>query len=375
MRISDLPFRTNIKIPERRKDGTYELADYTLGCLNNFGVGTAGLIRKNIYDNSVWFGGSTEYAGSDLDNRMAEIYDSYPDELKKLIIPSTIPLYNGSGAENITRKVFAPTLTMVGCGDNHGVGEGFTWPIFTGWNSRIKTLNGSAAWWWLSSRLSSDSAWIVGPGGSADYSVPSYSFGAVPAFVIPQSVQIDDAPDKDGSYRLTVLNSGKYLYGAELSKAIREELKAQSIKGVSVSCKTFTGGQDVTIKVKATAADFIGRGEYINDYAAGKYGLSAAWFYTEDGESIHRDKLFSLSNEEQRRIIRSHAAREYDSAVSGSHDINHYRIDDNKIYTEAFRAKLSRISAVLDTYHYDDSNSMDDYFDTNFYRYITVVAA
>ena len=131
----------------------------------------------------------------------------------------------------------------------------------------------------------------------------------------------------------------------------------------------------MTIKVKATAADFIGRGEYINDYAAGKYGLSAAWFYTEDGESVHRDKLFSLSNEEQRRIIRSHAAREYDYYISGSYDINHYRIDDNKIYTEAFRAKLSRINAVLDTYHYDDSNSMDDYFDTNFYRNITVVAA
>lgn len=205
MRISDLPFGSNIKIPERREDGTYELAGYTLGCLNNFDVGTAGLIRKDIHS-LCRFGGSTEYAGSDLDNRMTDIYDSYPDELKELIIPSTFSLYNGSGVENITRKVFAPTLTMVGCGDNHGVGEGFTWPIFTGWNSRIKTLNGSAAWWWLSSRLSSDSAWIVGPGGSADYSVPSYSFGVVPAFVIPQSVQIDDTPDNDGSYRLTVLN-------------------------------------------------------------------------------------------------------------------------------------------------------------------------
>ena len=89
----------------------------------------------------------------------------------------------------------------------------------------------------------------------------------------------------------------------------------------------------------------------------------------------YRDKLFSLSNEEQRRIIRSHAAREYDSAVSGRTDINHYRIDDNKIYTEAFRVKLHRINAVLDAYHYDDSNSMVDYFDTNFYRNITVVAA
>ena len=178
-----------------------------------------------------------------------------------------------------------------------------------------------------------------------------------------------------GATRWDGNKSGKYLHGAELSKAIREELKAQGIKGVSVSCKTFSGGQKVTIKVKATAADFIGRDEYINDYAAGKYGLSAAWFYTEDGKSVHRDNLFSLADEEQRRIIRSHAAHEYDSAVSGSYDINHYRIDDNKIYTEAFRVKLHRISGVLDAYHYDDSNSMVDYFDTNFYRNITVVAA
>ena len=180
-----------------------------------------------------------------------------------------------------------------------------------------------------------------------------------------------------GATRWDGNKSNQHLYGSDLSKAIREELKRQGIKGVSVSCKTFSGGQEVTIKVKATAADFIGRDEYINDYAAGKYGLSAAWFYTEDGESIHYSALFSdkYSNEEQQRIIRSHAAREYDYYISGSHDINHYRIDDNKIYTEAFRAKLHKINAVLDTYHYDDSNGMVDYFDTNFYRDITVVAA
>ena len=205
MRISDLPFGSNIKIPERREDGTYELADYTLGCLNNFDVGTAGLIRKDIHS-LCRFGDSAEYAGSDLDNRMTKIYDSYPDELKELIIQSTIPLYNGSGAEDITRKVFAPTLTMVGGGDNEGVDEGLTWPIFTGRNSHKKTFDGSAAYWWLSSQNSSDFAWFVNSDGSANNNLPSYSIGVVPAFVIPQSVQIDDTPYKDGSYRLTVLN-------------------------------------------------------------------------------------------------------------------------------------------------------------------------
>ena len=207
MKLGELPFGSNIKIPERREDRTYELADYTLGCLNNFDVGTAGLIRKDIHS-LCRFGDNAEYAGSDLDKRMTEIYNSYPDELKELIIPSTIPLYNGSGAEDITRKVFAPTLTMVGCGENEGVDEGFTWPIFTGRNSREKTFNGSANVWWLSSQFSSDVVWFVGTGGSAYYfGLSSLTLGVVPAFVIPQSVQIDDTPDNDGSYRLTVLQN------------------------------------------------------------------------------------------------------------------------------------------------------------------------
>ena len=203
MKLGELPFRSNIKIPERQEDGSYKLADYTLGF---FGTGVAAFIRKDIHS-FCRFGDSTEYAGSDLDKRMAEIYDSYPDEFKELIIPNTIPLYNGSGAENITRKVFAPTLTMVGGGGNEGVDEGFTWPIFTGRNSRKKTFNGSAALWWLSSQYSSDYAWYVDAGGSANISSPSYSNGVVPAFAILQSVQIDETPDNDGSYRLTVLES------------------------------------------------------------------------------------------------------------------------------------------------------------------------
>lgn len=203
MQLGELSFGTNIKIPERQVDGSYELADYTLGF---FGAGVAAFIRKDVHSRCR-FGDSTEYAGSDLDKRMTEIYDSYPDELKELIIPSTIPLYNGSGAEDITRKVFAPTLTMIGCGVNHGVEEGSTWPIFTGRNRRKKAFKGLASYWWLSSQNSSVIAWSVGTDGSAYYFDPSCALGVVSAFVIPQSVQIDDTPDNDGSYRLTVLES------------------------------------------------------------------------------------------------------------------------------------------------------------------------
>ncbi len=203
MKLGEMTFGTNIKIPERQENGSYKLTDYTLGF---FGAGVAAFIREDIHS-FCRFGDGTEYAGSDLDKRMTEIYNSYPDELKELIIPSTIPLYNGSGPEDITRKVFAPTLTMVGCGGNRETEEGLTWPIFTGRNSRKKTFDGSAAFWWLSSQYSSDGAWGVFTDGYAYYNYPSNSGGVVPAFVIPQSVQIDDTPDNDGSYRLTALQS------------------------------------------------------------------------------------------------------------------------------------------------------------------------
>ena len=204
MQLGEMTFGANIKIPERQEDGSYKLADYTLGF---FGAGVAAFIRKDIHS-FCQFGDSAEYAGSDLDKRMTEIYNSYPNEFKELIIPSTIPLYNGSGAKNIARKVFAPTLTMAGCGDNHGIEEGLTWPIFAGRNSRKKTFNGSADFWWLSSRYSSDCAWLIGTGGSAYYfGLPSLTCGVVPAFIIPQSLQIDDTPYNDGSYRLTELQS------------------------------------------------------------------------------------------------------------------------------------------------------------------------
>ena len=72
MKLGELTFGTNIKIPERQEDDSYKLADYTLGCLNNFDVGTVGLAREEVHS-LCRFGDSTEYAGSDLDKRMTEI--------------------------------------------------------------------------------------------------------------------------------------------------------------------------------------------------------------------------------------------------------------------------------------------------------------
>jgi len=45
-----------------------------------------------------------------------------------------------------------------------------------------------------------------------------------------------------GAVRWDGIKSNLHLYGAELSKEIRGALKEHGIKGVSVKCKTFSGG-------------------------------------------------------------------------------------------------------------------------------------
>ena len=195
--ISSKPLGTLIRVAD--SDGGKGAANYEIADINNFVSGGVVLVRKNIHSQSA-FGGSTAYPDGTLDNKMTSIYNSLPEKLQSKIIDATFAL-NGSGS--ITRKVFALTYTMAGFGDNNGVAEGKALQLYTSDASRIKTFNGSAAIWWLSSRRPSDNAWFVNAGGSADINYnPSYSYGVVPAFAIPQSVMLEDSANTDGSYSI-----------------------------------------------------------------------------------------------------------------------------------------------------------------------------
>ena len=122
-----------------------------------------------------------------------------PQKLRDKMMDVTFNLY-GSG--DITRKMFALTYTMAGFGNNNGVAEGKALQLYTSNASRIKTFDGSATYWWLSSWYSSKYAWRVRADGSTNYIYPSYSYGVVPAFVIPSKPPYDPTPNTDGSYNL-----------------------------------------------------------------------------------------------------------------------------------------------------------------------------
>ena len=196
--ISSKPLGTLIRVAD--SDGGNGAANYEIADINNLVPGGVVLVRKNIYSSSA-FGSTTNYPDGTLDNLIkTTIYNKMPQQLRDKMMDVTFTL---SGSGDITRKMFAPTYTMVGFGNNSGVAEGKALQLYTSNASRIKTLNGSAADWWLSSRGSSGGARVVYTDGSAgNYGDPSYPSGVVPAFAIPQSMMLEDSANTDGSYNI-----------------------------------------------------------------------------------------------------------------------------------------------------------------------------
>lgn len=191
--LADLPLGATVLIPVGTEENRLcEVADK-----DNLVSGGAVLVYKNAYEKSE-FGNSTLYPDGTLDNLIKNtIFNSFPQTLRDKMIDVTFAL---KGSNSITRKMFALTYTMAGFGNNNGVAEGKALQLYKSNDSRIKTLNGSAAYWWLSSQYSSSRAWFVYADGSANYDIPSISRGVVPAFAIPQSTQLEDDQNPDGSY-------------------------------------------------------------------------------------------------------------------------------------------------------------------------------
>ena len=162
--------------------------------------------------------------------------------------------------------------------------------------------------------------------------------------------------------------SDKHLYGADLSKAIREDIKAAGIKGASVRCKTYSGGQSITVTLSLPQSAFVPEADFVADY---QIKCNQHWLYYYDSfgkvQSIHIDKYFYADAAEQEKIRKAVAMYEYDQETRHECQINHYYIDSYKSFTEETGKLLKKIQSIILAYNYDESNSMVDYFDTNFY--------
>lgn len=162
--------------------------------------------------------------------------------------------------------------------------------------------------------------------------------------------------------------SDKHLYGADLSKAIREDIKAAGIKGVSVRCKTYSGGQSITVTLSLPQSAFVPEADFVADYQI-KGNQHWLYYYDSFGEvqSIHIDNYFAADAVEQEKIRTSVAMYEYDIETRHEYAINQYHVESDKSITEETGKLINKIKSIIESYRYDESNAMVDYFDTNFY--------
>lgn len=164
--------------------------------------------------------------------------------------------------------------------------------------------------------------------------------------------------------------SDKHLYGADLSKAIREDIKAAEVKGASVRCKSYSGGQSITVTLSLPASAYVTKKQFATDY---RVPTSASWIYYEDedgkGQTISISDYYSreISAEEQEKIRISAAELEYQREAESENDVNYYHIDKYKVYTAETIEIIKKVNSIITAYRYDESNSMVDYYDTNFY--------
>ena len=155
--------------------------------------------------------------------------------------------------------------------------------------------------------------------------------------------------------------SNRHLYGADLSAAVREDLKKAGIKGATCKIHTYAGGQNLTVTVKVNPSDFLSFEQYLDNY---RIKGSQAWIYLDNGEYIHCDKYWSLDADEWEQIRRSAAERDYRKVTT---EEAAYTLGWIDFLTEAAKKTVARIDAIVSAYRYDCSNGMVDYFDTNFY--------
>ena len=166
--------------------------------------------------------------------------------------------------------------------------------------------------------------------------------------------------------------SNLHLYGADLAKAIRADLKAAGIKGVTIASKN----GNIRATLKTGAGDVRSEADFVGSYTVkGSFG----WVdYTDENgcyRSISVCDFYNLPDELRERIRVDHAKREYSRDYAHRCDINKYYIEKYDGFTPEFLGKMSKVLSIIEAYRYDESNSMVDYFNTNFYISLYTVPA
>lgn len=140
------------------------------------------------------------------------------------------------------------------------------------------------------------------------------------------------------------------LYGASLTKAIRQEIKeAFPNCKFSVVSETYSGGQSVNIYLMS--ADFNPFNE-LNDEVKEKIEWNTRRAFGDFWEQRLQDAIESYKRE---------------TTIDYNHEINQYYINDDICLTDKTKEVMTKALGIAQSYNFDDSDAQVDYFHTNFY--------
>lgn len=182
-----------------------------------------------------------------------------------------------------------------------------------------------------------------------------------------------------GAIKTTGSKSAIYLRDAELSKQIRQALQGVlapelSKSDVRVRKESYSMGRTIHITLRLDKSKYAPtRDEYkqivIGNVKRNRY----TWIRTEDGKDIFHEAYWGMTEEEKRKVEQAtaeqYAVWNYDRDTT---DINQYHISDEDMLNDEGKKIVGVADQVIKAFNYDDSNSMVDYFDTNFYYNLKV---
>lgn len=175
------------------------------------------------------------------------------------------------------------------------------------------------------------------------------------------TVKAAKTPDK---INLDGLKNLPCLYGSDLTKAIREDLKKRGVKGVTVRKNNST----VVITVSATADDIASIEEMKARYDMSRFSIDAErgfyngskWVYNYS-ELTEEEKATEYYNTIVYRLTNCH-----------SFSVYHQERTNNPELTTALYNKCVAVYKIANQWNYDNSDIMSDYFDRGYYLDIDI---
>ena len=164
--------------------------------------------------------------------------------------------------------------------------------------------------------------------------------------------------------------------------ALRAEFKENGIKGVTVSGES-CGGRSIRVKFTPKEEDFTPLPEYL---AKMREPLDFMQFshIEHHGKRITSTEAYNLPAEERYALYDKLCTERYnlvyevdkygidiDVAVSDDWRVKHWLFKN--IFAPQFVEKMQLVQRILDSYNYDQSDIMADYFDRGFYDSLRIM--